>query len=334
LGVCVYRNKCRVARAEVLNFLGLTGIILLLCQTGCLHVNRPPIPATVDSGGLAKYSVQDFNTAYKDYQQKVKDADYDKAKIVRDSIINRIEVDIEGNYREYEGKLSSTRAAVDTLSDATELGLAAATGVIGNTDIKDLLAASLTGFKGTKLSFDKNFFREKTTEILISKMQASRDKVRNRITTKMGLPVQQYTFEEAWHDLVEFFYAGTLQAALVQLANDAGADAAGARSKAQEIDINRANTQQEAALSVRIRANFAKLFHQALDPGSDDATRAAALKTAKDALVVLGQGDKITDQSTPQDVMNLLRAQIVDALNHPENIPKIDKALTPAPKEP
>jgi hypothetical protein len=90
---------------------------------------------------------------------------------------------------------------------------------------------------------------------------------------------------------------------------------------------------EEANLSARIRSNFAKLYHQGLDAGGDDATRAAALKTAKDALVVLGQGDKISDKSTPAEIFKLLQARIADALNHPEDIPKIDKALTTATKE-
>jgi len=311
----------------------LAAIVLITCLTGCVHINRPPIPATLDPGNQAKYSVDAFNQAYTNYQQLLQSVEYEKAKLQRDSIINRIEVDVEGNYREYEGKLSSTRATVDTLSDVTQLGLSAATGVIGNVDIKDMLAASLTAFKGSKLSFDKNFFREKTTEILISKMQASRDKVRNRITTKMALPVQQYAFEEAWRDLVEFFYSGTLQSALVQLANDAGADAAAAKKQAETIDIKRASTEEEAKLAVRIRSNFAKLYNQALK-GADPNARADALKTAKDAIVVMGQGDKITDKSTPEEILNLLRTLVIDSLNHPEDIPKVDKALTPSAKEP
>jgi len=311
----------------------LAAIVLITCLTGCVHINRPPIPATLDPGNQAKYSVDAFNQAYTNYQQLLQSGEYEKAKLQRDSIINRIEVDVEGNYREYEGKLSSTRATVDTLSDVTQLGLSAETGVIGNVDIKDMLAASLTAFKGSKLSFDKNFFREKTTEILISKMQASRDKVRNRITTKMALPVQQYAFEEAWRDLVEFFYSGTLQSALVQLANDAGADAAAAKKQAETIDIKRASTEEEAKLAVRIRSNFAKLYNQALK-GADPNARADALKTAKDAIVVMGQGDKITDKSTPEEILNLLRTLVIDSLNHPEDIPKVDKALTPSAKEP
>jgi len=311
----------------------LAAIVLITCLTGCVHINRPPIPATLDPGNQAKYSVDAFNHAYTNYQQLLQSGEYEKAKLQRDSIINRIEVDVEGNYREYEGKLSSTRATVDTLSDVTQLGLSAATGVIGNVDIKDMLAASLTAFKGSKLSFDKNFFREKTTEILISKMQESRDKVRNRITKKMALPVQQYAFEEAWRDLVEFFYSGTLQSALVQLANDAGADAAAAKKQAETIDIKRASTEEEAKLAVRIRSNFAKLYNQALK-GADPNARADALKTAKDAIVVMGQGDKITDKSTPEEILNLLRTLVIDSLNHPEDIPKVDKALTPSAKEP
>src|SRR5205823_1822778 len=114
-------NHC-ISRAGVSSTLiCFAALVFVLFQTGCLHVNRPPIPKTLDSGNRVQYSVEDFNDAYSKYLNFIQAGDFDKAKVQRDIIIGRIEVDVESNYREYEGKLSSTRAAVDTLSDATEL---------------------------------------------------------------------------------------------------------------------------------------------------------------------------------------------------------------------
>jgi len=304
-------------------------VALPLCGlAGCIHINRPAVPVTVSPRGQGAYSAADFKAAYAQYQAAVKAGQFDQAKVERDAMINRIEVDIESNYREYEGKLEATRAALTTVGDATELGVSAAIGVVGATDVKDLLSAALTSLKGSRLSFDKNFFREKTTEILISKMEASRDAIRNRITQKMDLDVGKYPFEEAWRDLVEFFYAGTLQSAIVQLGNDAGAAAAAARKQAEDIDVRRAFTAQEASASARIANNFLALRRQALeDP--DPARRAAAVEKAKAVLAQMGAAEKVTPTSTPADVMNALENRIKATLDHPEDIPRLDQALMP-----
>src|SRR6185312_1132180 len=171
---------------RTLQRLGCIGSALTLL-VGCIHINRPNVPSVVDS--TAEYSVNDFQSDYKTYTSLATAGDSDslnKARVLRDHMVNRVEVDIEKGYREFEQSMTSTRAGFQTGADVVELGLSAAIGTVGAVDVKDLLAASLTGFKGTRLSFDKNVFREKTTEILISRMQGARDGVRNRITQKLA----------------------------------------------------------------------------------------------------------------------------------------------------
>lgn len=311
-------------------------LLVLACPlvlAGCMHIDRPAMPNALAPSKDTTYSAAAFHTDYETYKGDINKADYGAATVLRDQMINRIEVDIEQDYREFEGKVFTTHATVQTGSDVVELGLSAATGVVEGSDIKDLLAASLTGFKGSRLSFDKNFFREKTTEALISQMQAYRDTVRNRITQKVAtLDAQKYPFEEAWRDLVEFFYAGSIPAALQQLANTSGQAAAEAKDKAEQIDITRATTVEQEKAAIRIRAKYAELFNDAIK-GTDPAKKAAALKAAQDALTALGQGSKITAATTPDQVFELLREQMRHALDHPEEIPQLDKVLTPPPAQ-
>jgi hypothetical protein len=293
-----------------------------------VRVERPAMPNALAPSKKTTYSADTFKKDYGDYTVAVANSNLDRAKGLRDQMINRIEIDIEQDYRDFEGKLFSTRAAVQTGSDIAQLGMSAAIGVVGGSDVKDLLAASLTGFKGSSLSFDKNFFREKTTEALISQMQAYRDTVRTRITQKVTGDVKQYPFEEAWRDLVEFFYAGTIPAALQQLANTSGKAATEAKAKFEEVDIKRANTVQEEKAAIRIRSRYADLFNGYFKE-TDPAKKDAALKAAKDALVALGQGNEVTPTTTPEQVFEMLRAQMSDALEHPEKIQVLDKVLAP-----
>lgn len=170
-------------------FGGVSQLAVLVCATigatGCLHVNRHSKPATID-GGLTEYSTKSFKDDYAVYTRDISDHKDDDARQKRDSMISLVEVDIESNYRAYVEQLSNTRATIATVGDVTELGRSAAIGVVSGSDVKDLLAASLTGFKGSRLSLDKNFFREKTTEVLISQMEASREAVRAKIIAKTG----------------------------------------------------------------------------------------------------------------------------------------------------
>lgn len=299
------------------------GYLLLL--TGCMHIDRPAVPQVIGPSNKTTYSADLYSQDYTDYKADVKNNKLTEAKFLRDKMINGIEAEIEQNYRDFEGKLFTTRAGLQTGSDVVQLGLSAATGVVEGTEVKDLLAAALTGFKGASLSFDKNFFREKTTEALIAQMQAYRDTVRNRITQKMTtLDVSGYPFEEARRDLTEFFYAGTIPAALVQLANTSGKAATEAKAESERIDIKRANKPEEAKASVRIHNRFKQLAADINDPAKKD----EALRIATNALKAVGQDDKVTSDMTPQQVIDLLKTEMANAADHPEDILPLDQALS------
>jgi len=317
---------------SALRFGGVSHLALLVCTTigttGCFHINQRSKPATIDNS-MTGYSAKRFGEDYAVYKKDITDHQDDDARQKRDSMISLVEVDIETNYRAYVEKLSNTRATIATVGDVTELGLSAAIGVVSGSDVKDLLAASLTGFKGSRLSVDKNFFREKTTEVLISQMEASREAVRAKIITKTAsLTAKQYPFEEAWRDLVEFYYSGTLDSAVVQLSSKTGSDAAAQKKNADNLDIKRASSAEEAQAAIRIRSNYARLFQDAIS--GDPNKSAAAVKTAREALTTLGSGTQLSDRSTPAEVMTALRDEIRRALSDPTLIPQLDKLLTPS----
>ncbi|HMV51735.1 MAG TPA: hypothetical protein PKD31_28590, partial [Blastocatellia bacterium] len=127
------------------------------------------------------------------------------------------------------------------------------------------------------------------TEIIVSKMQAYRDRVRNRITEKMAkLGAREYPFEAAWRDLVEHFYAGTLQGGLQSLANDAGKEAAAAKEETKEIEreLLCVPSEDDVARAREIRGRFARLVENLNSSNAD--TAKTARQQAQELLTKLG----------------------------------------------
>lgn len=133
---------------------------LILTLTGCFHISKPTVPNSLSQSSDSKYSAQNFRDDYKAYKQQVTSGDTTGATATRDQMINRVEVDIEQDYREFEGNLFQTRAGLDTAGDVVELGISAATGVVSGTDVKDLLSASLTVQGNQAFSRKELFSRE------------------------------------------------------------------------------------------------------------------------------------------------------------------------------
>jgi len=232
----------------------------------------------------------------------------------RNNIINRITVDVESSYKRYETTLFSQRATLDTVGDMVEVGVSAATTVVGGADVKSLLAAGLTGLKGSRLSYSKNFYREKTTEIIIARMEAGRAQIKNQIVQKMtNLGADRYPFEEAWSGLIDFFYAGTLEGGLEGLAADAGSSVTKATDQTQQtvqdrIELKNVTSDQLDQLK-RIRTKFNDMFN------AHDVTSARQVLSS---LGVEEPGD-----APSQKVFTDLNAQISKVTQNPAYIEKL-----------
>jgi hypothetical protein len=107
------------------------------------------------------------------------------------------------------------------------------------------------------LSFDKNFFREKTTEIIINQMNASRGSINTQILSKMvDLNVEKYSFNEAYVELIELFYAGTLQGAIQGLSAEAGKAASDAKEAAEKLTEDRIDAVYDCDANCKILDQF------------------------------------------------------------------------------
>jgi hypothetical protein len=272
-------------------------IMTLILFSGCSgRLDKPRRPQTLNpSAAPIMYTVDQYNKDFQEYTTAFK-TNVALATRLRNAMINRIRADVETNYREYESILFFDRAKVNVGADLIELSLSLATTISNGERVKTVLGAILTGFKGVRLSIDKNFFREKATESIIAKMQANRTAVKNRIIDKMAnLLADKYTFEEAMVDLAEFYYAGTLQSAIVSITNEAGRDAAEAQDRTEEIELFRTATAEEVATLTTIRNAFDQLFNSWNAVRNDEVKAKPFLDQAKNALKGIGVPFKETD---------------------------------------
>jgi hypothetical protein len=77
---------------------------------------------------------------------------------------------------------------------------------------------------GSRLSFNKNFFKEKTPDILLSRSDALRAEQWSQIYLKLKNSTDDtYSFYEADRDLVAYYEKGSLQAAFQNIIAESGA---------------------------------------------------------------------------------------------------------------
>ena len=222
---------------------------------------------------------------------------------LRDKIINRILVEIEYFFRVYEGRLFVNRGSFNVAADFVELGLSTGVTLINPARTKAVLGALLSGATGTKLSIDKNFYREQTVQAILSSMEANRDKVKTRILLRMNKDdAIAYPLETAQSDLIEFFFAGRLQGGLQQLQSDSCSQALQNKTTLERQMVapaSRSDRDRAIAYNAALRRELA--------PGGDTAKVVAFLKA---------MGETVDDQ-TPTALMNQAHALALKTFSDP-----------------
>ncbi len=291
--------------------------VALIPIVGCLRV-APRIPAALASPASITYSVHDFDTDVANYRQSVLAGMLDAAKTQRNSIIFRILAQVDAAYGEFEIKVSTRRAGYQTSGDAAQLGLTAAATVVGASGIKDILSATATALQGTRLSFDKNFFEQQTTEALVSQMRAARKTLQAQILLSLSTrDVNNYPVEAAWVDVVDYYYAGTIPSALVDIASKAGSDAVKADQNLQT------TVAKLTGQAISVRTEYQQLSQQVT---STDST---VVQHATDVLRKILTADQISFDpgASPAVLLDTLRKAMSDAVDNDVKLEKLNSAV-------
>lgn len=297
-----------------------------LSTTGCPGGGTKPAVPSIITNRIANYELKTFDQDLAAYEAAVGSGQTNQARIIRDEVVHRLKRVIDKNYFDFESQLFNRRATSNVLFDITELGAAAATNITNGERAKNIIAVALTAFKGGRKSIDDNFFRQQTIEIIITKMQASRARIATSMTQKLtNLPPENYSLDEALGDLIEYFYAGSLQRALQEVSQDVGQDATEAKAQARQLDEIRVASEIEFDKSKQIRQKITQL---AQDIKSKDQTRQSAARAAvNQALSKLGVA--LPDTATDDERIRALVKKSAEA-NKAANREQAEDALIQA----
>ena len=302
--------------------LGLIGPILF--ASGCRSTMGPKMPLSLTAPSVTAYTAAEFNADVSAYRARVAANDMPGALALRNQIAYRVMGDIEMSYSKFEMNLTTQRAGFETGSDAAQLGMSAAATLVGATDVKNILDATLTAFQGTRTSLDKNFFQQKTTESIISQMRASRKTKQAQLITNLARrDIASYPWDAVWIDLVDFYYAGTVPSALVEIASNAGT-----RADTATKDLNKAvadltvTTPAQMKQSISNRSAYEKLKTEA---NGGDSDKAKAIESLRQILTSYGSAP--APDATANDLLDLFRKAIDESTTDNDKLAKLTAAV-------
>lgn len=320
-------------------------VALLASMTGCpkTRTTMPgPFRNTLIEGRLQR--LKDLADKY-DQAIDADPPDLGKARLYRNEVVYQAKQLIDLNYNDFENDLFVKRATSNVLMDITELGASAAAGFTNGERVKSIIAIALTAFKGGRRSIDLNFFRERTTEVIVLKMRASRGRVLQRINQGAGLDVASYTLASGIDDLIDYLNAGSVNSALLELAGDTGAEAREAREVAADLKISPFLNEAQRATIATIRDSSEKIIENT--NSADSGMRAKGerqlnavltelgfpaadlAKTVQEKLALFQQRLITARKSSDQDTLDKMRKALDKALAEADPTPT--PAPTPSP---
>jgi hypothetical protein len=157
------------------------------------------------------------------------------------------------NYHNFEEEFYLGKAFFDTTGDLAIIGLGAAGGLVTHSATQAIISAISGGIGGARVSINKNFLHEFSTQALIAKMQSSRRGKLEIMRKAMTLEIKDYSLSRGLSDIADYYNAGTIVGALQDIVADAGAD----KKKADEElkNVIKVKYDQGASRPIRDRIN-------------------------------------------------------------------------------
>ncbi|MGO9577887.1 MAG: hypothetical protein ACLP2P_00595 [Desulfobaccales bacterium] len=194
-------------------------LLFIFIISGCATFQFAPSPPSMYK---ANYTLEDYNSDLSFY--KPLGTAVDVRTYYRNKIVFLTKTEIDKNYAAFKNSFYGERAGTETLLDIAQIGLTSAGTLAAGETIKTVLAAVATGVSGSRLSFNKNFFKEKSPDILISRMDALRVEKWSQIHLQLiNSTDDKYSLYEAEGDLFAYYQAGSLQAAFQNIIAESGA---------------------------------------------------------------------------------------------------------------
>lgn len=276
----------------------MAGLLMLGGCTSALEgVPRPSLTTEELKEGVKSYLGADVLA---EYQKK---NGVDQISYRNTVVFSRLNV-IDANFRDFIVALSKESKAGNIGTDIALLGLNAGGVLIQSERGKEVFSALSGGLIGAKSSFDKNAFYDQTVPALISQMGAARKQILAAIIKNLG--TAGYTLPQAFVDLQEYEFAGSIPGALQRITVRSGAEQQDAEQKINQLpplSLTVADVSSEKVDDIK------KVLDKVDALSGAPLTSAAANVKAIPAIGGL-PGVSAMDPSNPDDARKLLRLAI------------------------
>ena len=291
----------QVKSSGVRGFVQLTtitvaGLCLCLLSSTVVRAQKTPTIFKTESGNKS-VSTSATNIDYINrLETDAQSSDREKAKIARNKLIFIGVEQIDAEFNNYRKKSRKRNDLLQFIFDFLEIGASTAIAITGGERVKEVIAEALTGFKGARASFNKNF-KLLELQILFNKMVSKRSQRLSAIYEKLNEEVISYPWERARIELRDYFFAGTIDEALSSLNIDTGSEAntaqrelegikeragiVGAPTKEQIEDSEKNFKKIRSILLVGIPAERDLTAEKAKPAASQDATKITQLETTR-----------------------------------------------------
>jgi ribosomal protein L18 len=125
-------------------------------------------------------------------------------------------------YTDWISRFRFGRAFESTILDTATLGITQAITIFGGARTKEVLGAIAASIKGTRSSYEKNFYDEQAAAAITAQMNAERKSALVPIMAGTKAEVDEYPLTAALIDLTNYQYAGTIDGALAGIHREAG----------------------------------------------------------------------------------------------------------------
>lgn len=166
-------------------------------------------------------------------------ADYDKLpadeqRRKRGEIVNAEILATDLHFAAFQEMLYKEGVEYSVGTSWTVIALTEAASLVGGGSGR-ALSATAGGLVGAKEAFDKNVYFKKTMPVLLAEMVARRKKVLVRIRSGLAKDINEYPLTQALVDLEDYYQAGTIPGAIMEIAETAGVTTKEADSKLEKI---------------------------------------------------------------------------------------------------
>jgi hypothetical protein len=177
------------------------------------------------------------------------------SKVARNEIIAARMREIDSYYYPFEASLIRERQEVGFVSTIVSLALTGAIPIVSSLGTKSALGAASTFVQGGTKAFSDEILFQKTVQVLATQMRAHRAFVASDIIKRMrGQDIDTYPLSMALGDLDQYYAAGTIAGALIEIQKTVAAESKLAEeTKANTVEFSFLSNASTEALRICLK---------------------------------------------------------------------------------